>query len=318
MESTPHRLRLRESLALADACLQVLTQSLGLADKSTDHSLVDNDPLQLPPLLTPGREPALSAPALRTMAAMVLQSELEQACVIAVVEIVAEARLRLDIASPTAMQRLEDFALHARDSYNRTQREAIFARLFGTGGGAIAGRGAAVNSDFQQVLATFCNALASYAANSFGSYGGTYRGRSGGPSAEAPLRQAAFGVVLNLAPRQFGNTLVAGRMIGEQLHRAIDILSDSGIQTYFQTQGMWNTLRKILGDQTPDLGRLIARGQSGLRLLNWLAGVLDNLGDSSASRPLAATGDPVFVWAAQWLQASGLTPAGAAASGRAA
>src|SRR5262245_40028073 len=156
MEDTQTRLRLPESLALAEACLRTLPQAFGL---------VDNDPLQLPPLLTPGREPALSAQALRAMAAMFLQSELEQACVIAVVELIAEARLRLDIASQSAMRGLEDFAQRARDSYNRTQRETIFARLFGTGGAATAGRGADVNNDFQQVFAAFCNALASYGSN---------------------------------------------------------------------------------------------------------------------------------------------------------
>jgi hypothetical protein len=300
MESTRTRLRLHESLALANACLRVPVQTLGL---------VDNDPLQLPPLLTPGREPAITTQALRTMAAMILQSELEQACVIAVVELIAEARLRLDIASSTAIRGLEDFALRSRDSYNRTQREAIFARVFGTGGGAMSGRGANVNNDFQQLFGAFCYALSSYGTS-------LSWGRPLSPSAEAPLRQAATAVVLNLAPRQFGNTLVAGRMIGDQLHRAVDILSDTGIQTYFQARGMWDTIRKILGQQTPDLGRLITRGQSGLRLLNWLAGVMDNLNDPRASRPLATARDPVFVWAAQWLQATGLTPANADAQRR--
>jgi hypothetical protein len=294
------RLKLPESLALAAECLRAGTQALGL---------VDNDPLQLPPLLTPGREPVLPAQSLRTMAAMMLQSELEQACVIAVVELVAEVRLRLDLASSATMRLLEDFALRERDSYNRTQREAIFARLFGTGGGATSGRGAEVNNDFQQLFGAFCYALSRYAAD-------LSWGRPLGPSAEAPLRQAATVVVLNLAPRQFGNTLVAGRMIGDQLQRAVQILSDSGLQAYFQSQSMWDTVRKILGAQTPDLGRLITRGQSGLRLLNWLAGVLDNLNDPRASRPLATAREPVFTWAAQWLQATGLSPAGADASRR--
>jgi len=300
MESSQIRLRLPESLALADACLRVPVQTLGL---------VDNDPLQLPPLLTPGREPAISPQALRTMAAMMLQSELEQACVIAVVELIAEARLRLEIASLATMRLLEDFAQRAHDSYNRSQREAIFARLFGTGGAATSGRGANVNNDFQQLFGAFCYALSSYGTN-------LSWGRPLGPSAEAPLRQAATAVVLNLAPRQFGNTLVAGRMIGDQLHRSIDILSDTGLQTYFQSRGMWDTIRKVLDRQTPDLGRLVTRGQSGLRLLDWLAASLDNLNDPRASRALATSRDPVFTWAAQWLQATGLSPAGADAPRR--
>ncbi len=300
MEANQPRFRFPESLALADACLRGLTQTLGL---------VDNDPLQLPPLLTPGREPALPVQALRTMAAMYLQSELEQAWVIALVEIIVEARMRLDITSTVTMRGLEDFALHAREFYTRSQREAVFARLFGTGGGATTDRGTGVNNDFQQVFAAFCNALASHGVNL--SYGRTL-----GPAAEAPLRQAAIAVIFNLAPRQFGNTLVAGRAIGDQLHRAVDILSDTGIQTTFQGQGMWDTIRKILGQRTPDLGRLITRGQSGLRLLNWLAGVLDNLNDSRVSRPLLTARDPVFTWAAQWLQATGLTAPAADVSGR--
>ena len=61
-----------------------------------------------------------------------------------------------------------------------------------------------------------------------------------------------------------------------------------------------------------DLSRLLARGQSGMRLLEWLAPLLVRLGRPS-DPPLVARGDPVATTAAQWLAASGLdaTPAAA-------
>src|SRR5262249_15687849 len=150
----------------------------------------------------------------------------------------------------------------------RRQREQIFARLFGVSSSAADPSG--VNSEFQRLFANFCSALLQYAED--------FNARRP-PSAvlEARVRQSAGFVLVNLAPRQYGNALLAGRLIGEQLRQAIDILSDPGIGTDFASTNMWDTVGKILGSRTPDLGRLVTRAQSGLRLLNWLADTIPNL-----------------------------------------
>jgi hypothetical protein len=293
MQSVNGHLRLRRSLALAKACLWSMPTALAI---TPDSDLLR---LNLPPLLASGGETSLTPQALRVMAAMYLQAELEQAGIIPVVEMLVQARASLPLRSASAARKLEEFAQRSSDYYDRGHRELIFARLFGTGGAATSDQGSSINREFQQVFATLCSALLRYADD-------LSWGQQPGPTREASLRHAALNVLLNLAPRQFGNTLIAARLIGEQLQRSIDILSDPGIGAHFLSRGLWDTLRKILGAQTPDLGRLTTRGQTGLHLLNWLAAAIPALSDARTSRPLVATNDQAFVWAAQWLEATGL------------
>jgi hypothetical protein len=272
---------------------------LALSDRLLRNAPVaprrDDDPLQLnlPPLLS---GPDMITPqALRGLAAMYLQAELEQAGLIFVVELLADAADHLALVSATAARKLEDFRQRRRDWYDHPRRESLFARVFGFGATQDD-----INHDFQSTFANFCAACVRYANELSWTRTSTVTG-------EVRLRQSAIAVALNLTPRQYGNTLLAGRLIGEQLNASIDVLSDPGIASHFGARDMWDTLRKILGPQTPDLGRLITRGQSGMRLLNWLAGVATKLVESQPATPLTSLNDPVFAWAAQWLAATGLS-----------
>src|SRR5262249_501753 len=149
-----------------------------------------------------------------------------------------------------------------RDYYKREQRDMFFARLFGTGRGATLHRNSAVNNQFEQLLGALCNALRNY-GNELG------WAHSVSAMAESSLRQAPIDVIFNLGPPQFGSTLIAGHTIADQLRGAIDILNDLAVQAYFQARDMWDVVRKALGAQTPDLGRLLTRGQTGMHLLSW-------------------------------------------------
>ncbi len=264
-------------------------------------SFADNDPLhiQLPPLLESGPVPEITADALRGLAAMYLQAELEQAGVILAAELLAGARERLMIRSAPAARKLEEFARRQRDWYTRRQREALLARVFGIGGSAAGGRDDTVNHDFQRVFANLCYAIVRAVEDL------NWR-KAPNPSEDARLRQSATAMVLNVASRQYGNTLLAGKTIGEQLRAAVDVLSEPGIGTHFMANGMWDVLRKIYGDLTPDLGRLVARGQAGMRVLSWVGVVLPGLLDAARPRQLVNIGDPVALAAARWLDATGL------------
>lgn len=286
-------LRLPDSLALIRSFLYspAGSQALGAAE----------DPLHLnlPPVLSTREGGAPTPDALRVMGALYLQAEMEEAGVIPVAELLANARGSLSLTSTRAAGKLEVFAERSRQWYDRAHRSQVFARLFGLGPATGSEAGNTVNGDFQQRLATLCLILVRY--------GEDYRwSRVVGSTREALLRQTATDLLVNLGLRQFGNTLIAARLIQEQLQHAIDILNDPDIGVLFQARGMWDLLRKILGDETPDLGRLLTRGQSGLRILDWLASVIPQLSESTLSRPLVPTGSPVFVWAAQWLEATGV------------
>jgi hypothetical protein len=292
------------ALALAAGCLRAVPAAhLALA--------AGDDPLrlELPPLLDP-RAAGASSTTLRGLSALYLQAEMEQAGILIATEALAEARagLALPIA---AAAKLEDFVRQAREVPGFAERARLYARLFGLGPAAVgsgigSGGSGAVNHVFQQIFATWCLGLLRYAAE--------HRpGRVPGPVREAALRSSTLELVLNLAPRADGHALLAGRRIEGQLRRAIAVLSDAGVggalgAPGIATLGLWQTLRRILGDSAPDLGRIVARGESGVALLAGLPDLLPELQAARPSRPLLAAVSPLYVHASRWLEATGLAP----------
>lgn len=253
--------------------------------------------MDLPPLVDGQGFGAPSAQALRVMGTLYLLAELEQAGIIPTAELLVEERNWLPVTSVSAAEKLDRFARRVHNWYDQKNRDRVFARVFGLGSATEADAQTLVNHDFQRLFASMCLAIVRYGrAARWGPPGAAY---------EASLRQAARALLANLASRQFGNTLLAARAIKEQLDAAIDLLSDPGIGTLFRARGLWDTLRKILGPQTPDLGRHVDRGQSGLRLLTWLASVRERLW-ATDGRALFSGDVPVFSWAATWLQATGI------------
>jgi hypothetical protein len=290
-----NEISLHRSMALAAECLRGNAAVLAAASGA--------DPLRIdfPPLPAGSRDATITASAVRALAAMYLQANLEDAGVLAIAELLGQSRDQLRFLDRSTAEKLEPFAHPASDVYTRPQRDAIFARVFGLGG---ASEQAAANHDFERVLATLCVALQRCEVDA-------RLAGSVGASRDAALRYAAQALLFNLAPRQYGNTLLAARTIDRQLRQAIAALSDRGILTQFRAVNLWEVIRAIAGDATPDLGRLIARGQSGMAVLQWLAIVMPAINNNTR---LVAGGDPVFIPAAQWLQATGLTDTGAPAA----
>ena len=286
-------LTLHRSMALAAECLRGNASVLAAASGP--------DPLRLdfPPLPAGSRDAAITASALRALAALYLQANLEDAGVLAIAELLGRSRDQLRFIDAAAAQKLEPFAHPPHDAYTRPQREAIFARVFGLGG---ATQQSAANHEFEQLLATLCVALQRCEEE--------FRlGGDIGSARDAALRYAASAVLFNLAPRQYGTTLLATRDIDRQLRQAIAALSDRSVLAQFRAANLWQVIRAVAAEATPDLSRLVARGQSGMGVLTWLALVLGALNGPAR---VVARGDAVFTSAAQWLQATGLTTAGAA------
>jgi hypothetical protein len=284
-------LMLHRSMALAAECVRENAAILAAVDRP--------DPLRLdlPPLPAGSRDAAITTSALRALAAMYLQAHLEDAGVLAIAELLGQSRDQLRFIDAAAAQKLEPFARPPHDAYTRPQREAIFARVFGLGG---ATQQTTANHEFEQLLATLCVAL-QRCDEDLRLPGGA------GAARVAALRYAASAVLFNLASRQYGNTLPATRTIDRQLRQALAALSDRSILTQFRAANLWQVVRAVAGEATPDLGRLLARGQSGMHVLVWLANVLGAL---NGTAPIVVRGDPVFTSAAQWLVATGLTTAG--------
>ena len=261
----------------------------------------DADPLQinLPPLGA-GSGAGYSAEGLRVMASLYFQAELEQAAVIPLAELLTESRYSLQLTDRSAAELLENFADGQQRRWpNRQSREQLFARTFGIGAGVTADSGAMINRDFETVFARFCYALVQY----------DNRARYGQPGATAAVQVqfAARQLLANLRGRQFGNTLVAAQRIQAQLQAAIDLLNHPGLTRLFQARNLWDLIRNVLAEDAPPLSQIVTRGQSGLRLITWMADNLAPIRDGDISSVLAASGSQPVLWAANWLQATGLS-----------
>jgi hypothetical protein len=290
----PSTIYIEESLAVAGAALRPITPLPPVPDPLR---------LNMPPLGYPGTGSQPDAASLRVLGALYLYAELEQAGLIPVAEVMAQNRATLPVQDLAGAGKLESFARAMQNWYDRQHRGTLFARLFGLGEAATNDQGVLVNRDFERALAAFCLAIVAYAGN------GPFTVRSGYESAH--LATSAVDLLSNLGGRQFGNTLFAARSIHDELLHAIDLLNDRGIQSAFQAHDMWNLLAKVIGDGAPDFGRLVHRGQTGQRLMEWLASALAQLSGVS-SPPVPPT--VAVTWAAEWLDANGLMPgAGAAA-----
>jgi hypothetical protein len=249
-------LNLRESLRLADSLLNGSAAAFAFGFGLAGDSLR----LNLPPIVGAGALTPETA-VLKAITTLYMQAEMEQAGIIAVAEVLADSRYQLSIMSAKSAKLLEDFHQRRRDWLDRRAREHVFTRIFGFGSLAKMEEGTLVNRDFQTKLANFCLALRRI--------GEELRWqKSYSPMLDAALRQTAVDLLVNLGSRGAGDVHGAARRIQTQLSKAIELLGDEGIASAFQTRGMWNVLRIVLGDATPDFARLTTRGQSGLRLLD--------------------------------------------------
>jgi hypothetical protein len=250
--------------------------------------------LDLPQLAVapPVRDVAMA----KTLASLYLAAELEQAGVVPVAELLAENRDTLQVSSFDAAAKLDDFARRAHEWYDRNGRTALYARLFGTGPAATPG--AAVNREFQSRLADLCHALARLvdvpAARSTS-------------LVDASVWDAALLLLEQCFPTGSApSALIASHRLFDQLRRAIDLLRDPAIEAVVGARSMQATIVTILGQDAPDVQRLIDTGLAGQGVLLWLFTVAMPKVADPARPPLAAGGDPIVVTASRWLQASGL------------
>jgi hypothetical protein len=290
----PSTIHIGESLAVAAVALRPITPLPPVQDPLR---------LNMPPLGYPATGSQPDPASLRVLGALYLYAETEQAGMIPVAEVIALNRATLPIQDARAAGKVEAFAQKMQRWYDRQHRGMLFARLFGLGEAATNDQGVLVNRDFERTLGAFCLAIVAYAG------AGPFTFHTGSDTAH--LASAALDLLSNLGGRQFGNTLPAAQNIHDELLAAIDVLNDRGMQASLQARDMWDLLAKVIGEGAPDFGRLIHRGQTGQRLMEWLANVLSQLSGLGAP-PTPSTA--VVTWAAEWLDANGLLhPAGAAA-----
>lgn len=292
-----HRPTLHAGLALA-------ARAVAAADGSIPAA---SDPLRLDlPSIGAGGGTIPSAATLRVFASLYLGSELEQAGVVAIAELLVQERYGLPLTDIAGASKLETFATNEHQWYPQATRTQLYARLFGSGPAATNDAGTMVNREFVGLLGTLCRAVVAFASATLDATSS---------ASEPVVREAATELVGNLAERALGNTLLAARRLEDQLRAAIDILRDPAICALVGARTLQQAIVAILGSGAPDVQRLIDAGLNGQKLLEWLADRAAALGDSAATPPLITFGDPVSTSAALWLHAVGMEAPAAAHAG---
>jgi hypothetical protein len=284
-----------DSLAIACAELSATLAALNPARLPPPRDPLD---IALPALTGAG---TLNADMLRLLSALYWQSEIEHTGMLLAAEMLADARYELARLPAGSVGRLDAFAQRMRERWiTRSQREALFARLFGEGAGVAAQPSAAVNSDFSRLLANLCAALATACQPEMS-------GAARGP--DARLRLCVTALLENLAARNVGAAATAAARIGEQIRNAIEVLKDPGVLAMLGATQPWQTLARLFGDQSPDFGRYLSRAQAGQQVLAGLAALprLDAIAHFSVT---ALPCQQAYVW----LDASGLRATAVAAT----
>ncbi len=265
------------------ACLEAALRDVRALSLAAD---VDPLRLQLPPdsIGEDSIEPATAG----VLGSLYLISELEQVGVVPCAELLANERWSLGTHDSTAAGQLEAYAAEMPRWPRGPMREQLFARLFGASveREQVAGQpslGAAAGNDvFEELLAGYCDAIITWDP-------------SGPPRALNGLRLASGRLRANLAPRQYGNTLIVAKPLVEQLRASLELLALRGIADIFHTTGAWGVIRAMQPTGAVDIGRHLDRGQSGRTLCS-----------SVGRAPVPDLGDGVLAQAADvWLTATG-------------
>lgn len=227
------------------------------------------DPLRLdlPPDQVDGA--GLEPRAAAVLGTLYLLSELEQAEVVGCAELLSTERWNLEVHDEETASALEHFARAAERWPPEAQRASLYGRLFGApeprasgdprdrthpAGPPVAVLPAPANAAFEELLAGYCEAVLQARPPVLG-------------RTTATLRFAGDRLRANLAPRQFGNTLLVAGPLVEQVQAALALLGRPAIAALLRTQGVWGVIRALTPDGGADIGRRVDRGQSGRTLV---------------------------------------------------
>lgn len=239
-------------------------------------------------------EATLEPRAAAALGSLYLLSELEQIGVVPCAELLVTERYSLDLRDQDAVQRIENYAGKAAGLPKEPVRQQLFARLFGVAwqdDGSIRPnttltQQVPANHAFEELLAGYCDSLVSFDIRT------AARSRSA-------LRMAGDRLRGNLAPRQYGNTLIVATPLVEQLRASLDLLALPGVGQMFGVKGAWGVIRALQPELGADIGRRVDRGQSGRDVVK-----------SAGYPPVPDLVDAALVHAADvWLTATGFSSA---------
>ncbi|HVR91507.1 MAG TPA: hypothetical protein VHG29_10495 [Novosphingobium sp.] len=280
------------------AVAAALTQGMRLVERATGQGLafaLD----ELGEIVLPEAEAArIDRAQLRALASLYLAAGLEPAGIIVAVEslagLSASGALQLNLAAAEPLVAQWWHNRHERMSDD--ERNAFFARLFGTSSGPVAAE-ASRNVRFEDRMLELVEAL-----GKLDPQGGF--DSSGTTMAQARVRSAARNLAQNLGDASGGMTAFIASELMATLKDAFAVLGNPALRGAFQARDIWDVVRGIarLGHaSTGDAQPYVRRGKAGMIVLSWLADVLERLGSGG---PIVQLGDPVIAAAVDWLEAT--------------
>ena len=235
---------------------------------------------------------------LRSLASIYLAADLEPAGIIAAVEQIASLSatggLTLDFGGAAPL--LEKWWRTRHERMSGDERNAFFARLFGTSGGPASADGGR-NQRFEDRMLELCEALAQLDQGGGAVPAGTSMG-------QARVRNAGRALAQNLGDSSTGMAAFVASEVIATLKGAFAILGHADIRGAFHARDVWGVVQAVMRlahAQQVDPQPFVRRGKAGMLLLAWLADTLDKV--LGAGR-LVELGDPVIGAAIDWLEAT--------------
>ncbi len=235
---------------------------------------------------------------LRALASIYLAADLEPAGIISSAEklagLVATGVMNFDLGSATPL--VEQWWQHRRERMAPEERNAFFARLFGTSSGPVSAEGNR-NARFEDRMFELCEALTKFEEQGGARDQGTMMG-------QVRVRNAARALAQNLGDASSGMTAFIASEVMTTLKEAFAMLGSPDLRGVLRARDIWDVVRAVARfghEQLPDAQPYVRRGKAGLILLAWLA---DSLDAALAGGQLVSLGDPVIGAALDWLEAT--------------
>ncbi|VVT12222.1 hypothetical protein [Erythrobacter sp. EC-HK427] len=232
---------------------------------------------------------------LRALASLYLAAELEPAGVIPAAEALAGlAGSSLNIALGPVRPLVGEFWEKRRQRPDEAERNAFFARLYGTSSGPLTA-GVDRNTLFEDRMLTLCEALIALNGQAGGQYGGF--------TGQARVRSAARKLLANVLGASGGITAFLAGEIVATLKSAFAILGHPHLRGQFGARNIWDVVAAIFrlsGRPMLVPSAYIRRGKAGMTILAWLAEAAETL---ESNAPLVQPSDPVIGAATEWIEA---------------
>jgi hypothetical protein len=264
-----------------------LEHGLALAERLTAHAYIRALALNaLNGVTLPHPVAADDQAHLRTLGSLYLLSQLEQAGLLAAVELLAGIGVGggVSVDLGPAASKLMEFWRRRKERFSPDERKHLFEKLF--------------DSNFENLMISLCEAL--YKLDE-----GVIQKGASNPLEQAKVRTLGEQLADYLLNHTTGESTFAANDILAATREATEILKDPHVEHAFGAHNVWMTVTAILsryGGPAADPASLVVRGKAGLTILSWLADA--HLVINVSTQPLVGLDNPVIAAAVDWLQSS--------------